>query len=429
MKHCKICLCLQIMLMSFVALTSIRADHYVAQAGQTPSSPFESWGAAASNIQDAVNVAGNGARVWVDDGIYRFSTTSSNNVLRITNSIILRSVNGADTTIIDGGGSNRCVLVGIPADAGVSGPLIIDGFTIANGYHIYTGGGIQISGSGGGTGIVQNCIIISNVVQKNYNDSYAGGGGIYSYTSDFVPVISNCIIRHNSTITGSQGASSGGGLWFRAKGLIVDSTFENNTACEGGGAMYFRTPRSTVDRCLIISNSATINGGAIYNNYNGCNLYNSLIAHNSPAVSAITIRDCSGYLPIYHCTVISNSLALGTSISQADLQNNIIGALSINAGNTITGYNNCLPSLPAVGEWHNTIVTTNKPAYIGFVEPGTDNFRLQINSPCINAGAKQIEWLNDSRDLDGRRRIDRFSGTPDIGCYEYTPSGILFGAR
>ena len=65
MKHFHICLCLQIMFMGLVALTSVHADHYVAQAGQTPSSPFESWGAAASNIQDAVNAAGTNATEYV----------------------------------------------------------------------------------------------------------------------------------------------------------------------------------------------------------------------------------------------------------------------------------------------------------------------------------------------------------------------------
>jgi len=48
---------------------------------------------------------------------------------------------------------------------------------------------------------------------------------------------------------------------------------------------------------------------------------------------------------------------------------------------------------------------------------------LAQSSPCINSGTNEY-WMN--LDLDGRSRIDRFSGMVDMGCYEYLPAGIMF---
>ncbi len=35
-----------------------------------------------------------------------------------------------------------------------------------------------------------------------------------------------------------------------------------------------------------------------------------------------------------------------------------------------------------------------------------------------------MPWISD-----GRTRIDRFSDLADLGCYEYTPGGVMFRVR
>ncbi len=57
-----------------------------------------------------------------------------------------------------------------------------------------------------------------------------------------------------------------------------------------------------------------------------------------------------------------------------------------------------------------------------------DKFRVQPNSPCLNAGTNQA-WMAGDVDLDGWTRIDRFSRLVDMGCYEYIPGGMMFGIR
>ncbi len=53
------------------------------------------------------------------------------------------------------------------------------------------------------------------------------------------------------------------------------------------------------------------------------------------------------------------------------------------------------------------------------------NYRLNANSPCVNTGSNQ-DWMTNAVDLDGNRRIDRFSGRVDMGAYELFPKGTIF---
>ena len=414
----------------------LRADHYVAQNGQQPEWPFTNMTTAASNIQDAVNAAVNGAVVWVDDGEYytppQATVNLGTNVVSITNAITLRSINGPAAAIINGGGSNRCVDINVAAASCAFGPAVLDGFTLTNGYSYIRGGGIQVYGYAVGTGIVQNCVISGNVIGKATEYAYAGGGGIFSYNSvGFSPVISNCLVRGNRSFNLSSltNVAGGGGLWFRALGLVVDCTFTENETENVGGGIYLNVPRSVVDRCVVVSNTAIISGGGIYQRGISMDLRNCLVTHNSaPSGSGLFIYSTT-VAPVYNCTFMSNRFQFGSSVLNGDMQNNIIEDMIVSAGTTVTGYNNCLSSMPAYGEWNNTIVTTNNPGHIGFVDTAAGNFRLIPASPCVNAGANQLDWLGGARDLDRHRRIDRFSGTPDIGCYEYIHSGSLFGLR
>jgi len=68
---------------------------------------------------------------------------------------------------------------------------------------------------------------------------------------------------------------------------------------------------------------------------------------------------------------------------------------------------------------------TNNPL---FVNPVTDDYRLRVGSPCMNAGIN-LPWMTGAKDLDGNNRIDGFHHHVDMGAYEYLSSGTMFLSR
>ena len=149
----------------------------------------------------------------------------------------------------------------------------------------------------------------------------------------------------------------------------------------------------------------------------------------------------AGDITISSCTIVSNS-AIGSgggtrtaqSNSRAEqIEDSIIyfnrsgdssSNYSIGTGPT-TLFTNCCtsPAFPAGVTNANTI--TNNPQFMNWT---ASDYRLDRNSPCVNAGVNR-DWMPGDVDLDGRNRIDKFSGIVDIGCFEYVPNGTMYGFR
>ena len=102
------------------------------------------WETAKKSIQAAVAEAASGDLILVADGVYAPFIAGAV-------AITIRSVNGAELTVIDGGGAERCATLGTDL---VASNTVLDGFTLQNGH--------AENGGGAGYGILNNCRLTGN---------------------------------------------------------------------------------------------------------------------------------------------------------------------------------------------------------------------------------------------------------------------------
>lgn len=211
--------------------------HVAPGGGHVP--PFDTWSKAATNIHAAVNVISNHYMVLVTNGTYRAGAP-----LVISKPIYVCSVNGRDATAIDGAGTTRCILIDTNAHGAV-----LDGFTVTNGYSddTYSGAGIYCAA----TATIANCTIANN--------RGAGyGGGVYAAGG----VLRNCDIRNNSSFWG-------GGVFFKDSGALFDCVVQCNTSTYGGGGVQCWLGNGQIRNCLVVNNTATLEGAGGIDIYNG----------------------------------------------------------------------------------------------------------------------------------------------------------------
>src|ERR1019366_3788109 len=79
---------------------------YVDVNSASPTPPYTNWATAATNIQDAVDAASAGDKIWVNDGLYQTGGCallgSMTNRVAVTKAVEVQSVNGPSVTVIRG---------------------------------------------------------------------------------------------------------------------------------------------------------------------------------------------------------------------------------------------------------------------------------------------------------------------------------------
>jgi hypothetical protein len=406
---------------------------------QSVNGPANTWIVGA----DAPVGGGNG------DGAIRCAHVRSNAVLSgftLTNGHTrtwpndnFKEVNGGGAWCESGGVVSNCLLVGNSA-AGNGGGVYsgaLDNCTVTGNSAGYGGGS---SGStlndctltdnsawdGGGAcdSTLNNCILTANSAWD------WGGGGAYDCTLNACTLTNNqaytgggaCDSTLNNCILTGNWATFGGGAGGSA---LNNCTLTGNSAHLGGGA-----GNSTLNNCTLNGNSAFgeqgvyseggCGGGACDSTLNNCALTGNSASRYGGAFAYVSFLG-PGFT-LNNCTLTGNSAGCGGGGAVGGtLNNSIVHYNTAPSGPNYNGYGggctfnySCTTPLPT-GPGN----ITNDPA---FCDPADGNFRLQSNSPCINAGNNA--YVATATDLDGDPRIA--NGTVDMGAYEWQPAGPPF---
>ncbi len=171
------------------------ASHYVSLESTNPTPPYTNWVTAATNIQDAVDVAATNDVVLVTNGVYSGGVD-------VEKPLTLLSVNGPKVTIVNGGGNKSYRCVSLANGASLTGFALTSG--IGSGSY---GGGVWGDSA---NAFVTNCVIVGN-------EAWLGGGGA-----------SGCVL-YNCTLTYNSGGGASGCT-------LYNCTVTGNSAYYGGGA-------------------------------------------------------------------------------------------------------------------------------------------------------------------------------------------------
>ncbi len=151
--------------------------------------------------------------------------------------------------IIDGGGSDRVLVV----DAGQA--VSMTQLTLTNGYAAQLGGGVLNNGAL----TLDHVAVISNTMTTDAGDFWQGGGGIYNGDGATLNLI-------DSTVADNSSGWAGGGIYsfFNTTTSIVRSTISGNVAMDVGGGLRVLGNGEIVNSTVSGNISTAWHGGAIF---------------------------------------------------------------------------------------------------------------------------------------------------------------------
>ncbi|MCD4665530.1 MAG: right-handed parallel beta-helix repeat-containing protein, partial [Bacteroidales bacterium] len=359
-------------------------------------------------IQIAIDYAVDGDTVIINTGTYYENINFLGKAITVTSLFIFTNdTTYISQTIIDGNQIDRVV----EFNSGESNNSKLAGLTITNGL------GSGTYHNGGGAGVYCNSYsspTLSNLIVTG-NTTSSVGGGIFCNGSE--PIINRVTITNNSA------DFRGGGICIFGDSPLITNVIISGNSSESGGGLFCDVYSTPNIKNVIISENVAQEGGGVFCNYSSPLFVNTIICGNS-----ITdglgggIYCCDESNPSMFNSVVSNNSGVG-------IYNSGVGFFSVYYSNIWDNTNGNFYNCDAfVGV--NVAVNANGDSidpYFNlqlspqFIDASNKNYRLQLNSPCIDAGIN--DWVSIEYDLDGNVRIwdgnNDGDAIVDMGVYEY----------
>ena len=369
----------------------------------------KTWMTAKRTLNGAVNAVYEGESIIVTNGIYTAVNT-------LGKKIVLRSVEGASKTIIDGGGTNRCAnLTGTyVVTSGYGAGSTLMGFTLQNGYSTSTAGGAYY-------GTLVNCIVRGNKAETS-------GGGVY-YSA-----LTNCVIASNM-------ANIGGGIYY---GRVFNCSIVGNRANKSNSGAYGSYCRDSViwGNRLRNCDTSDVQSGSFFNCYvENPSSMSSVIYTTDPGLVDPINGDArlrvgspcidKGMLlsnfPLGEYDVVMKPRVCGTRVDIGAYEGNAVDGYVISG--SVSGHGELLCNTAIVSPGESAVFTAlpSKRKFLGFMTNGvfvaTSDMTFEWNNITSDGTIKAV-YEKVNLYVDAKRPDDTGSGTSWATAYKTLQAAV-----